>query len=50
MDRETSLYCFPEKARKITFGKYSGNCAIHTDLMFEGYTFTDGTPFGIKEE
>ena len=34
----------------FTINGTGGNCAIHTDLMFEGYTFTDGTPFGINEE
>ena len=34
----------------FTINGTGGNCAIHTDLMFEGYTFTDGTPFGVKEE
>lgn len=37
MDRETSLYCFPEKARKITFGKYKGRYIIELIATHIGY-------------
>lgn len=34
----------------FTINGTGGNCAINTNYMFECYTFTDGEPFGVKEE
>ena len=29
---------------------YNGSADYSPEMMFSSYTFTDGTPFGIKEE
>ena len=45
------VICISGYKTELIFNVYYGSPAYHSSkMMFSSYTFTDGTPFGIKEE
>ena len=45
------VICISGYKAELIFNVFYGSPAYHSSkMMFSSYTFTDGTPFGIKEE
>ena len=45
------VICISGYKTELIFNVFYGSPAYHSSkMMFSSYTFTDGTPFGIKEE
>ena len=45
------VICISGYKTELIFNVYYGSPAYHSSkMMFSSYTFTDGTPFGIKEK